>query len=312
MRIEFQGNLPTFRMISSECHQQFSDIIPHQVDRYADFFGFGKLSLTGFSQEKATEKNKMRKKRFMKLLSLNSSSRYIPTFIDNLEKISSNWHKGQTYGMVKEMNYFTFTVFAHILFGKDLEHIVMREVEYINNSNEIIKTPFRDFFVLLLKDLAYGWVHPLTLICPSLNKYDLINPFKRNIKNIKIFWEVLKDLMSKCKDKDSIYCQLMADEETTESDAFEDIITFLIGGTETSSHSITSTLYYLYKNPAKKEILIKEFEENGFGKGHSGEKYTIDNIHKMDYLNFVVKESLRMDSPGPEALQYQAVQDVMI
>ena len=162
------------------------------------------------------------------------------------------------------MNSFTFTVFMQVLFGKDLQHFATHQIDYINGSNQIEKLPFREFFVLLTKELAYGWVHPITLTLPILNEYNLVNPFKRNMKNIKAMRTTLKEITDKCKDEGSIYYKLTQGKNNKEDDIFEDIIGFMIAGTETSSHAIGSAIYFLKKNPNCLAKLLEEFESNGF------------------------------------------------
>jgi len=307
IKLEYEGSRPVFKVLSPQAHQEFSELVPHKFDRHPDFHGFGKVSMTAFFQVRTSEDTKNRKATFMKLLSLNSSSRYIPDFIDCMKGITKEWKIGESYKCVKEMNYFTFTVFMHVLFGKDLQHFATHQVDYINGANQIEKLPFRDFFILLTKDLAYGWVHPLTLTLPILNKYNLVNPFKRDMKNIEIMKRTLHEITSKCKDEGSIYYKLTQDKDNKEEDIFEDIIGFMLAGTETTSHAIGSAIYFLKKNPNCLAKLMKEFESNGFKRsGHSEDKYTSDNIHKMDYLSYVVKETLRVDTPAGESLMYSA------
>ena len=327
MRLDYEASEPVFKMVSHQAHQGLSDLIPSKIDRYPDNLGFGKMTLTAFSQVKTVPQQKKRRAAFMKLLSLNSSSRYIPDFIDCMKDITKEWKNGESYKCVKEMNYFTFTVFMHVLFGKDLQHFATHEVDYINGSNQIEKLPFREFFILVTKDLAYGWVHPLTLVLPLLNEYNLVNPFKRNLKNeynlvnpfkrnlknVEVFRTTLHEITSKCKDEGSIYYKLTQDKDNKEEDIFEDIIAFMLAGTETSSHAIGSAIYFLKKNPKCLTKLMDEFESNGFSRsGHSEDYYSLDNIHKMDYLNYVVKEALRIDTPGVESLLYKTKENVVI
>ena len=313
MRLDYEASEPIFKIVSPQAHKEFSDLIPIKIDRYVDNVGFGKLTLTTFLQIKTSSNQKKRKAAFVKLLNLNSSSRYIPNFIDCMKGVTREWKKGESYKCLRGMNYFTFTVFMHVLFGKDLQHFATHPVDYINSSDQIEKLAFRDFFIRLTKDLAYAWVHPLKLIFPSLNVYNLVNPFKRNLKNIAVFRKTLNEITNKCEDEESIYYKLVQETDIKEDEVFEDIIGFMIAGTETSSHAIGSAIYFLKKNPKCLTKLMDEFESNGFSRsGHSEDHYSLDNIHKMDYLNYVVKETFRIDSPGKESLPYQTIQDVVI
>ena len=311
--MEFQGVQPRFKVVSQKAHNELSDLIPEKIDRSKDIHGFGKTCMTAFAQIQTTQNHTKRKKAFMKLLSLNSSSRYIPDIISCLDKISGEWKEGDILEFSKQMNYFTFTAFNQILFGKDLEYISSHKVDYINHSNNTVKLEFREFFICMAKDLAYSWVHPLTLILPILNEFDLVNPFKRNLKNIDTFRATLKEFTAKCEDQDSIFFQLRENSDNKEDEIFEDLIFFMLGGTETSSHAITSAIFYLKKNASVLEKLLGELEKNGFTRSvQKVENYTIDNIHKLDYLSYVVKESLRIDNPTTDSLKYEAKENVTI
>jgi len=59
----------------------------------------------------------------------------------------------------------------------------------------------------------------------------------------------------------------------------------MIGGSETTSHSLLSCLFFLNKHPETLIRLRKELQDNGFvlGKGLK-EKFTIDNIQNLTYL----------------------------
>ena len=58
---------------------------------------------------------------------------------------------------------------------------------------------------------------------------------------------------------------------------------------------------------------MTEFKSNGFdGSKSSKNLFTMENIQKLDYLNYVVKEGIRIDGPGIESLNYEAYEDLVI
>jgi hypothetical protein len=81
------------------------------------------------------------------------------------------------------MNNLTFMSFAKVLFGEDMEHVATQKVDFINSDNVVEKLELQEFFIKLLKDLADAWIHPVTLFFPTVNKSELLNPFKRYAKN---------------------------------------------------------------------------------------------------------------------------------
>jgi len=88
LKLDFEGYQYSFKVVSSKAHQEFSELVPHKVDREPDIYGFGKISLNALFQTRTSEDQQQRKRAFMKLLSLNSSSRYIPDFINCLKNIT--------------------------------------------------------------------------------------------------------------------------------------------------------------------------------------------------------------------------------
>ena len=81
--------------------------------------------------------------------------------------------------------------------------------------------------------------------------------------------------------------------------ALEDIISLLFGGHDTTSHSISSAMYFIKKNKSVYDKLMKELKEAGTSK---------DN----DYLMNVLKEVFRFDTPSFGSLNYDILEPVEI
>lgn len=87
----------------------------------------------------------------------------------------------------------------------------------------------------------------------------------------------------------------------------------MVGGTDTTAHSMTSAMYYLKKYPEVLQKLRKEMSDNGFSKGANLEEiFTMEKIQSLEYLGYVIKEALRIDSPTIEGFDYQAYEDVVV
>ena len=95
------------------------------------------------------------------------------------------------------MNLLTFNVFVQIMFGKDVEQIVILGADYINKEGITERINLCEFLVRLLKDLIDGYLHPFTLALPFINYYSLANPFKRNNKNINTLQKCLMEVINK-------------------------------------------------------------------------------------------------------------------
>ncbi|RHZ54763.1 hypothetical protein Glove_423g70 [Diversispora epigaea] len=91
------------------------------------------------------------------------------------------------------------------------------------------------------------------------------------------------------------------DNEKMSSDELKNqIMTFLLAGHETSNSVIGWGLYNLSKDKESQDLLrkelINEFPDPNFIP-------TFDQINKLEYLNAVVKETLRVDPPAPVVLR---------
>lgn len=155
--------------------------------------------------------------------------------------------------------------------------------------------------------------HLLALIFPFLSVNNLVDPFKRNKENINRFRDSLDKVIEKSTDHDSISSRISSLAQIPKNFFINDIVSFIIGGTETSAHLITSCVYLLNKNKQKLQKLLDELESFGIKKFTNIDSLiTKENIQNMDYLNYVVKEALRLDGPIYESLDYAAKQDTEI
>ncbi|XP_068743942.1 cytochrome P450 4c21-like isoform X1 [Montipora capricornis] len=90
----------------------------------------------------------------------------------------------------------------------------------------------------------------------------------------------------------------MYDEETdsrmSDEELRSQVFTFILAGNETTSVSMAWTLYELAKNPQIQETLRMEIE----AAFPDEEELTWEKLDKLQYLENVVKESLRLHPPG--------------
>jgi len=146
---------------------------------------------------------------------------------------------------------------------------------------------------------------------PFLNKYNLVNPFKRDNENIKVFKNAVKELLSESKDTKSIGYKLSHCDELTEQQKIDDMVAIMVGGAETTSHSLMSCLYFLKKYPENYKRLRKELEDNGFGQEFE-KNFTLDKVQDLNFLNSFIKEALRMDSVLSDTFDYMPLDDIEI
>jgi cytochrome P450 len=309
-KLIFEGNDPILSTVSNEAMEQMKDLIPSKIDRYPWKKGYGKIFMGSAMSKTSTPETMGRLKLFVKELSMNSSSKYIPIIVQAIEGIMSSWKEGQTQEGIIEMNYFTFTAFTMVLYGRDMEHVASKLMTYETSEGTSEELSLKDYFFEMINDISKSWIHPFTALFPFANNYDLINPYRRNRRNLDRFKDYLHELIDQTKDEESICNKILQKSNIDKRVLTEDFLGFMFAGAETASHCLTSCLYYLKKRPKTYEKLMEEITSKGFFKFE--DKFTLEMIDDMDYLNYVIKEALRLDVPAMNSLPYMCNQDVEI
>mmetsp|Transcript_10787 Transcript_10787/g.9508 ORF Transcript_10787/g.9508 Transcript_10787/m.9508 type:complete len:143 (-) Transcript_10787:503-931(-) len=138
----------------------------------------------------------------------------------------------------------------------------------------------------LTKESMQLLYHPLTVMIPILNKYNLINPYKDYMTNLKSFKSGLAELMRGCKDPETLNYKLSNNSGYSFEENLDDLALAMFAGTETTAHAMTSFFYYLKKNPEVYKKLQKELTDNGFMKGDKFKEHVnLENIQNLSYLN---------------------------
>ena len=88
---------PAFRIRSPQAIKEFEKMIPSKIDRNKDLKGFNKMALDGFGNNRSNADYLKRRKTYLKLLSLNTSSKYIPDIHFRLKNHLSKWEVGKKY-----------------------------------------------------------------------------------------------------------------------------------------------------------------------------------------------------------------------
>lgn len=90
-----------------------------------------------------------------------------------------------------------------------------------------------------------------------------------------------------------IHAQESDPEVMTDEERLDDIVTFFLAGQETTANSLTFLLYSLIQEPEVLAKLQQEIEEVQGGSTH----VEFDNLHKLEYMAMVLKETLRLYCP---------------
>lgn len=294
--------------MSPKAIKEFADLTPTYIDRRVETHGIGKLFPEGFVNIRSHETFLQRRKLSLSLLGLNNASKSMPTLISIAEKKFKKWKTGETYNFKEEFGEINFTFFNFILLGKDTSKLVLnkdKKLPYINRNNEVEEMMFQKFFASTIMDFVLEYYSPITRMFPFLNSYNLINPFKRNMKNRNTMKEFLREALKSTTDEDSAYMRGLS--------VLDDLMLFMLAGADTTSFTMTSVLYFLKKNPTVLEKLKKELEAHGITQGCDPIKnITAEKIQKIDYLSYIIKEVLRMDGPSVSTFPYVVCRDVKI
>lgn len=103
-----------------------------------------------------------------------------------------------------------------------------------------------------------------------------------------------KDLLSMLL-KSNMSADLRPEQKMTDEDVFAQVTTFMLAGNETSATALTWILWRLAQNPEMQARLRDECAEVNEG--------DYSAVNQLPYLEAVVRESLRLDSPVPATLR---------
>lgn len=110
---------------------------------------------------------------------------------------------------------------------------------------------------------------------------------------------------------DILFEHLDSNEEANDlddEDVVNEFIAFFVAGMDTTGHLTAITTYYLSQNPS----VMTKCEEEISSIYKDGSTTSLDEIQQMDYLQSILKESLRLATPSPAIFPRVALQDHML
>jgi cytochrome P450 len=183
------------------------------------------------------------------------------------------------------------------------------KIDFLDENNNVVQKKCYEVFIQLCLDLLFEFYNPLSHIIPFLADsgwYGL--PYRNNV-NKATFCKALGEFLKKSKDTKSVAYQLRQGGQFTEDEIFCDLVLLMTGGTETSSHALTSIMFFLKKYPEIMKRLKAELEEQGITKENiekeGSDCITMEKLQEMNYLTCIIKESMRYDSPVSDTFIYQ-------
>ena len=187
-------------------------------------------------------------------------------------------------------------------------------LEYVSPLDGTTKIlSMKDFFLKYSKDEFDAYVSPKGRLFPFLVYYNLVEPYKTNLRNNRVIYKAIEEFLRKSKDDQSVYKQILNLNQFSEEEILSDMMIMLFGGYDTTSHLISSVLYQLHKHPNILEKLHENLKSHGVLSLDPNEESKLKDIFEdCDYLNYVIKEGLRFDPPSPHTLPYFVKEDITI
>jgi cytochrome P450 len=255
---------------------------------------------------------KTRRGSFVKVIGINFASRFIPMVAAEFKKINSRWTTGKTLDMVEESHEISFSIITKALFGYDILDKIKGH-QYTNwRDGKTEEVSFFRGFSSMFKDQAYASFEFPNLLSPKFMKMGKMN--QTLIRNAWNVTKSLKEFLDISIDKDSVYCKLVRIADATKEELLWDLIFYLFAGHDTSSSCFNRCVFELSRSEESRKGILKETEVHILNNGKEsiedfGSLITPERLEKMDYLNWFVKEALRINPPTMRSIGYSAVQD---
>ena len=221
-----------------------------------------------------------------------------------------------TVNVSKELKLFTSTVIWRIFFGEDSfdenktgAPTVLRVLENLRVSTQLTLSVLNllfggRFFKLGLREIDRRFMRERKLIKELF--YNKLSHLREKI-NKKSDDDTSAD-GSKPKFKNLIELLLEQSEGLSDLEIVSQIFTFFFAGTDTTSELLAISHYLLATNP---EVQTK-LREEVLAHIRKTEDIMYEHITKMEYLNAVIKEALRVGGPVLNIIFREATQDFML
>ena len=311
LRLAIVGSSIFIYICSIKALDEVEKLMPLKIDRdeekqlpLEDVIG-GSFALC-----RSDEKWAQRRKEMSKLIGINSCSKHIPLMIETMDKHIDACPIGQEIDLNKVFSKVTFEVITKIFFGSDIVEAI-GELEYIcptTGQKSMLK--FQEFYEKTVASTFETFFNPKGKIFSFLASYNLIEPYKSNAKNKNTYLTTLIRYLDNSKDKDSVYQKLYSSGKFSKTECVMDTLLMLFAGFDTSSHALASTVCLLNRNPDKLLKLKQEIIDCKIDKVTELPPELHKSIYdESDYLNYVIKESQRIDNPVIVSITYQALED---
>uniref|UniRef100_A0A0A9ZBI9 Cytochrome P450 4C1 n=1 Tax=Lygus hesperus TaxID=30085 RepID=A0A0A9ZBI9_LYGHE len=242
---------------------------------------------------------------------------------NNLECMNRNWRKvvdqfletnGTPFEPLRIMGRGALGIICETAMGIELDDDDARCKEYINTVKSTLEEAINRVMNPLLKA---DFVYNLTPAGRRYNKYvEILHSFtEKVIKEKKAAFAEQKASgatdYSEIEGKKvflDLLISLAEKENLSDEDIREEVDAFMFGGHDTTSTALQWLLMHLAENP---EVQERAYAEQVEIFGNSDRDVTKDDLAKMQYLEQVIKESLRL-SPSVPSIARSLVEDIRL
>ena len=204
-----------------------------------------------------------------------------------------------------------------LFFGMSYKNDIIRGRRLSDHVAHIILT----VYTLSQKNLIYPWLYYLYLLQILPNHREIAKDYdayedllKNKIKTIKT--EFSDKGFTDSENTNNLLFRLLKiqlgaqndDNKLSDDEIRDQFILFMIAGQESTGNLITLCLYCLTQYPEYQDHIRKEIIQLEA----SGKSPTYQEINQLKILNGLVRETLRLYSPGQELLPRIAKQDVVL
>ncbi|BDD00565.1 cytochrome P450 [Persicobacter psychrovividus] len=275
----------------------------HKIDQVV-----GEMGLTGVF---TAEGEPWRKQRRLTVQALNMKSvkSYFPVLEKITQRLMDRWAKQdpqKPIDLQKEMMRFTIDITTIIAFGHDSNTL--------EDTDDVIQQYLQHIFPMINERIT----SPLPFW--KIYKQGKDRQLDKAVKELKIYIDGLirktKHLMEhepeRCEHPqnflENLIAQQMVKAEMTEEEVFGNVFTMLLAGEDTTSNTISWTIFELLKSPDDLQKLVHEIDQT---LGKETQPVSMEQIDQMPYLNAVIQESLRVMPVTPN-LYMEALEEVTV
>lgn len=215
------------------------------------------------------------------------------TLVEKLEKIVDT---DRTVDMLDWFSKLTLEVILSTAFGVDAKIQGGENSEMVQQARKLFQIPS---IVRRISRLPFGGA-----------VFRFLTAFNKRPKR-GYFEEAAREIIKKRRQqgptgrKDLLELMMAANDHTTvegaskltDDEVVAQLVVFLLAGYETSSNTLSFTLYFLALNPDVQDKLRSEINE---AVANASKKSLYEIAHNIEYLDCVIKESQRLCPPAPQ------------